>query len=147
MVVGLLGVLKAGGAYVPLDPAYPAEPARLHAGRRARRRCSLTEQRPARARSRRRRRRVVCLDSDWEAIDERDGDDLDGRRRAPENLAYVIYTSGSTGRPKGVQVTHGALANFLASMRGAARDDRRATRCWPSRRSRSTSPRWSSSCR
>ena len=35
----------------------------------------------------------------------------------PENLAYVIYTSGSTGKPKGVQVPHGALVNFLESMR------------------------------
>src|SRR6185295_11703723 len=33
-----------------------------------------------------------------------------------DNAAYVIYTSGSTGRPKGVQISHGALANFLASM-------------------------------
>ncbi|MEV4443229.1 condensation domain-containing protein, partial [Streptomyces sp. NPDC049577] len=31
--------------------------------------------------------------------------------------AYVLYTSGSTGRPKGVVVPHGALANFLSSMR------------------------------
>ena len=34
----------------------------------------------------------------------------------PHNLAYMIYTSGSTGRPKGVTISHGALANFLASM-------------------------------
>src|SRR6202035_3403163 len=36
-----------------------------------------------------------------------------------DGLAYVLFTSGSTGRPKGVQVTHGALANFLLSMREA----------------------------
>jgi len=40
-----------------------------------------------------------------------------GAGAAAGNLAYVIYTSGSTGRPKGVQVTHGALTNFLQSMR------------------------------
>ncbi|MER6899781.1 AMP-binding protein [Amycolatopsis sp. NPDC000740] len=34
-----------------------------------------------------------------------------------DELAYVIYTSGSTGQPKGVQIGHGALANFLLSMR------------------------------
>ncbi|HEY6529492.1 MAG TPA: amino acid adenylation domain-containing protein [Cellvibrionaceae bacterium] len=31
--------------------------------------------------------------------------------------AYVIFTSGSTGVPKGVEVGHGALSNFLRSMK------------------------------
>ncbi|GAA4236754.1 hypothetical protein GCM10022254_47190 [Actinomadura meridiana] len=35
----------------------------------------------------------------------------------PAGLAYVIYTSGSTGTPKGVGVTHGSLANYVASAR------------------------------
>ncbi|KAH8158131.1 hypothetical protein CIB48_g10122 [Xylaria polymorpha] len=34
-----------------------------------------------------------------------------------QDLAYVIYTSGSTGRPKGVEISHGAAANFLSSLR------------------------------
>ncbi|HXO19564.1 MAG TPA: amino acid adenylation domain-containing protein, partial [Thermoanaerobaculia bacterium] len=75
--------------------------------------------------------RVLLLDrEDWSlADDERDETDESARSLArlprlpiappPESLAYVLFTSGSTGRPKGVQVTHGALANFLASMREA----------------------------
>ena len=35
----------------------------------------------------------------------------------PSDAAYILYTSGSTGKPKGVVVSHGALANFLLSMR------------------------------
>ncbi|HSU81114.1 MAG TPA: non-ribosomal peptide synthetase, partial [Thermoanaerobaculia bacterium] len=59
---------------------------------------------------------VVSLDGGAAAIElesvERPVVEVDGA-----SLAYVLYTSGSTGRPKGVQVPHGALANFLLSMR------------------------------
>ena len=44
-----------------------------------------------------------------------------------QDLAYVIFTSGSTGEPKGVQITHGAMINFLRSMKaepGFSEDDR-----------------------
>ena len=71
--------------------------------------------RPAR---RRRGAEVVCLDADC------DGDRAPRRptTRAggatADNLAYVIYTSGSTGTAQGgAWSPHGALANFLASMR------------------------------
>src|SRR4029453_19187084 len=37
-------------------------------------------------------------------------------RALPGQLAYVIYTSGSTGAPKGTGVTHGGLANYVASV-------------------------------
>ena len=67
--------------------------------------------------------RVLCLDAERAAIDAESDANLDGEPAAA-NLAYVIYTSGSTGRPKGVQVTHGALANLLESMRRPAADQR-----------------------
>ncbi len=117
LVVALLAVLKAGGAYVPLDPAYPAHRLAL----------VLDDARPSVLVTEEKLRgglpdcgaRVLCLDSEQEAIDTESESDinLDGGAAAA-NLAYVIYTSGSTGRPKGVQVTHGALANLLQSMRG-----------------------------
>ena len=119
MAVALLGVMKAGGAYVPLDPGYPAErlafiledtqaPVVLT-------QCSVAANLPSRS------GRVVCLDdpnlrvemgqlaSDEPARAEALGDA--GR------LAYVLYTSGSTGKPKGVAISHGAVVNFLSSMR------------------------------
>ncbi|HEX5406631.1 MAG TPA: non-ribosomal peptide synthetase [Pseudonocardiaceae bacterium] len=107
LIVGLLGVLKADGAYLPVDPGCPAE--RL---RRMLADVGAT---------------VVLADGvtppgtdGYPVVDVKTvRDDLPATDPLsevdPMNLAYVIYTSGSTGRPKGVQITHGALANYLAT--------------------------------
>lgn len=114
MLIGLLGVLKAGGAYVPLDPSYPQSRLALMLDD-ARVPVLLTEQDlvdslpPCLA-------KIVRIDADREEIDARSAANL-AVEVAPSNLAYMIYTSGSTGKPKGVQVPHGALTNFLRSMR------------------------------
>ncbi len=117
MIVGLLGILKAGGAYVPLDPAYPAERLAFMLADSAApvlvtQRALLAQLPPTDA-------RTICLDADWPHIADERGDSLSHAAIAgptPDDLAYVIYTSGSTGKPKGVQITHRALANFLAAM-------------------------------
>jgi amino acid adenylation domain-containing protein len=114
MVVGLLGVLKAGAAYVPLDPHFPES--RLALMLDDARVAAVVTSQDLRDRFDGGGRRVVCLDSERPEIAGRSADNLPGGAGAA-NLAYVIYTSGSTGRPKGVQVTHGALGNFLVSMR------------------------------
>ena len=116
MVVGLLGILKAGGVYVPLDPSYPEE--RLsymlfdsgvevlltqH---------SLLESLPTH------QAQVVCLDTDWGAIEQYQKENLDVGVGS-DNLAYVIYTSGSTGQPKGVMNTHQGIHNRLRWMQEA----------------------------
>ena len=111
-IVALLAVLKAGGAYVPIDPALPsARIAYMLADADV---TVLITELELRERLPAGEARVICVDSDW-------GDEIAKSPAAvdlsPGNLAYVIYTSGSTGRPKGVQVTHGALANLLQSMK------------------------------
>ena len=113
LIVGLLGILKSGAAYLPLDPIYP----------RMRIVTILEDAEPA---------VVLTTQSMREVIDESAGaivtiDALkhETSQDAPDlavpitqdELAYVIFTSGSTGRPKGVQVPHGALVNFLESMK------------------------------
>ena len=120
LVIALVAVLKAGAAYVPLDPIYP----------RLRIEGILAEVNPA----------VILTTSALVATVEQssakliqvetysltDQPDLVLRdlsinnsfpKATSQDLAYVIFTSGSTGKPKGVEVTHGALANFLSSMR------------------------------
>ncbi|NEO74192.1 non-ribosomal peptide synthetase, partial [Moorena sp. SIO3H5] len=110
MVVGLLAILKAGGAYVPLDPNYPPE--RLSymledsGVELLLTQQSLLESLPSHT------PRIVCLDSDWAAIEQHSGENLDVGVSS-DNLAYVIYTSGSTGKPKGVLVAHQGLLNLV----------------------------------
>ncbi|TGB19163.1 amino acid adenylation domain-containing protein [Streptomyces palmae] len=110
LVVALLAAMKTGAAYVPVDPKFPAE--------RVRQMIEDAEPRlvvtPAAAPSALAAWQDRCLSVEAGP---------DGGPSAPsvevdaEDLAYVIYTSGSTGRPKGVEISHGALCNFLTSMR------------------------------
>ncbi len=112
--VALLAVLKAGGAYVPLDPSYPRERLAIMLEDSAApvviTQESLRDVLPPH------RAWVVSLDGNASAI-ERESPEPPGVEVDAANLAYVLFTSGSTGRPKGVQVPHGALVNFLLSMR------------------------------
>ncbi|NER96525.1 MAG: amino acid adenylation domain-containing protein, partial [Symploca sp. SIO1B1] len=113
MVVGLLGILKAGGAYVPLDPNYPSERLSYMLADSGvgvlLTQSSLLDSLPSHT------AQLVCLDSDWGAIEQNSQENLEVGV-CSDNLAYVIYTSGSTGKPKGVQIQHKALVNFIESM-------------------------------
>ncbi|AOX02683.1 non-ribosomal peptide synthetase [Moorena producens PAL-8-15-08-1] len=110
MVVGLLGILKAGGAYVPLDPNYPPERLSYMLADSGVEvlltQQSLVESLP------KNQAQVVCLDSDWGAIEQYSGENLEVGVSS-DNLAYVIYTSGSTGQPKGVAMNHSPLVNLI----------------------------------
>jgi polyketide synthase PksJ len=111
LLVAILGVLKAGGTYVPLDPTYPRDRIAFmvaDAGTSA-----IVTERALQQELPPHESAVICVDGEEPAgaLDNPD------HRVTAANVAYMIYTSGSTGRPKGVQVPHGALVNFLASMR------------------------------
>ena len=111
IVVGLLGIIKAGGAYVPLDPAYPGERlAFILADTRAP--VLLTRKHVLKDGMIAPELRVLCLDSDWDAI-ARESEENPISRATDKNAAYVIYTSGSTGQPKGVIVEHKGLVNAV----------------------------------
>ena len=109
MVVGVLGILKAGGVYVPLDPTYPQErlafilqDAHAPVLLTQRRLLEALPEYPG---------HVVCLDTDWQAIDCMPQTSLPCVTTA-DNLLYIIYTSGSTGWPKGVAMRHRPLINL-----------------------------------
>jgi len=122
LVAVLLAVLHAGGAYVPVDPDQPvARQAAILAD--AGIAVLAAHPRPAAllAAARQAQGASLLLLDGGRLLTEPAG--VPGGRPAaapwagPDQLAYVLYTSGSTGRPKGVQVSHGAFAAFLLSMR------------------------------
>ena len=114
LLAALLGVLQAGAAYVPLDPIYPKQ--RI-AG-------ILTDVQPTVILT---ERGLTSLVEEWSerCLLFEDAGFAGGQQETPpailpataDDLAYVIFTSGSTGKPKGVEISHGALANLLNSMR------------------------------
>ena len=56
--------------------------------------------------------RVLCMDSDWDAIAGQNDAPFKSPA-SPENLAFVIYTSGSSGNPKGSMITHQAITGMI----------------------------------
>ncbi|MCA1568667.1 MAG: amino acid adenylation domain-containing protein, partial [Acidobacteria bacterium] len=114
MVVAVLATLKAGGVYVPLDPEHPIERLQFMIEDAAVA-VLLTHSQFVNLRPQRAPARVVCLDTDWEAIASQGSQTLVSSVTG-NNLAYVIYTSGSTGRPKGVAVPHVAAVNHCRAV-------------------------------
>jgi amino acid adenylation domain-containing protein len=110
MIVGFLGILKAGGAYVPLDPSYPQE--RLAFMLKDAQVSVLLTQQQLVKKLPEHQARLVCLDTEWEAI-ARLSKEKPVSEVTPDHLAYVIYTSGSTGKPKGVCIPHRAVNRLV----------------------------------
>ncbi|MFJ3308263.1 amino acid adenylation domain-containing protein [Streptomyces sp. NPDC086549] len=103
-VTAILGVLLSGAAYCPLDLAAPAD----------RTTQLLRDAAPALVLTTATRAStfagtpVLALDRSDSPLGPAPTPPL------PQDSAYVIHTSGSTGRPKGVEISHSALANFVA---------------------------------
>ncbi|MFC9133180.1 amino acid adenylation domain-containing protein [Streptomyces sp. NPDC057099] len=117
MIAGILAVWKAGAGYLPIDPEQPTERVAFVL-RDSRAVLVLTteeilEELPAGS------ARLVAVDDVFTAMQLAGAAaTAPGVSVAADALAYVIYTSGSTGRPKGVAVTHGGVANYVASVPG-----------------------------
>lgn len=108
-ILAALGVLAAGAVYVPLDPQQPAQRQRLI--------CTTAQ--------------LVLLISEAalrpQVAGFHDGPVvLAGQLRHASRswvlreageAAYLMFTSGSSGQPKAVEVSHGALAAFVAGAR------------------------------
>jgi amino acid adenylation domain-containing protein len=109
LLISLLAVQKAGAAYVPLDPEFPVDRLAYMLSDSGARILLTSGPLPA----------GLIVPEAIAVVDVAGAAQSENLPRAPRprDAAYILYTSGSTGRPKGVVVSHGALANFLNSMR------------------------------
>ena len=112
MVVAMLGTLKAGGAYLPIDLIYPKH-RRTYILQDAKSPVIITQSKVLEdwPELRENRSRLVCMDSDSEAIAQHSPENPP-RLNAPNHLVYVLFTSGSTGRPKGVAIEHRSVLSL-----------------------------------
>ena len=114
MLINLFAILKCGAGYVPLDPAYPSDRLQYmcdHSGLKL-----VVTERSLMQRVSDFNKPKIAIDESSHEISTLDSSPLENRA-GPQDTCYVIYTSGSTGKPKGVQVPHGAVVNFLYSMK------------------------------
>ncbi|MDX5565169.1 amino acid adenylation domain-containing protein [Streptomyces sp. ID05-04B] len=117
MIAGILAVWKSGAGYLPLDAAQPTERVAF-AMKDSRAALVVTteeilDELPSVG------VRLVAVDGALVRMQLATAPvSAPGVPVLAEGLAYVIYTSGSTGRPKGVAVTHGGVANYVASVPG-----------------------------
>jgi len=114
MLVQLYGILKTGAGYVPLDPDYPTDRLQYmceHSGLKL----VVTEQSLAETVAEFGKPSIM-IDSVSADIDAQ-STECPPQSAHASSVCYVIYTSGSTGKPKGVRVPHGAVLNFLHSMK------------------------------
>lgn len=110
MIVSQLGVLKSGAAYVMLDLSHPQ--ARLYYMITDSQMKILITTSDLRERFAQNDVRLLCLDSDWDAIVAQSDAPVESMTM-PESIAFVIYTSGSSGKPKGSMITHNAVAGMI----------------------------------
>lgn len=122
MIVAVLGVLKSGAACIPLDSVYPKE--RLAFMLEDSGAPVVVAQQAQAATLPVSGARLVCLDSEWQAI-SKEPENAPQVAVTPEDWMYVIYTSGSTGRPKGVVVPHRVLVNLVAWHQSSLRQSQR----------------------
>lgn len=115
LVTVMLAVLKLGAAYVPIDPSFPAKRIDQMIEDANCKLILLSDGLLAEGAFA--RWKDLCLSVEMATKSSiTDATNL-GTEIKPQELAYIIYTSGSTGRPKGVEISHGAAANFLGSLR------------------------------
>ncbi|MET9700255.1 AMP-binding protein [Streptomyces sp. NPDC006529] len=123
VLTALLAVLKAGGAYTLLDPDHPAAARRNLAATAPY--ALLTHRAHLPFLDEGTGPRVICLDTEAEAIAARSGEPADAPAPAPGDTAAVVFTGGE--EPRAVRIDHARLLaahDGWAETGGLTPDDR-----------------------